>query len=541
MTDTDLERKPFDFSLAVIFFIVVYVAVLVQTAWMGDDAFITARSVENFIHGCGPVYNVDERVQTFTHPLWFFVISAPYYVIVQLLHLDVYGQYYYLVMGISFLFSIATVVLFATRIAKSHLMAILGITVLILSQAFMDFSTGGLESPLTHFFIVLFLWGYFDEQWGKKHRLFWLTFLASLAAVNRLDTILFFLPALVYAFIRAGGGIRIRVQEMFFGSLPLLLWEIFSVVYYGFPFPNTAYAKLNTGISAVRLIQQGVYYFLNSLDTDPLTLVVIGGTVLIAISSKERRYWEVLLGVGLYLLYTLKIGGDFMSGRFFAAPLLISISYLANRFAFADKGMYALMLAMLFAVGISGSYPPLLTDRNYGTGVNDASEWITTQGIANERAYYYQQTGLLTDTRYKIFYESPFSGVGWNCQPSISITKVVVVGGAGWAGYVQGPEKHVIDRNALVDPLMARLPVEDVHFWRIGHFHHILPDGYVETLESGENHFDNPNLWHYYQKIRVVVSGPLFSRQRWIAIWELNTGRLDYLLHAYVQEYRAQH
>ena len=30
--------------------------------------------------------------------------------------------------------------------------------------------------------------------------------------------------------------------------LPLLAWELFSLLFYGFPFPNTYYAKLNTGI-----------------------------------------------------------------------------------------------------------------------------------------------------------------------------------------------------------------------------------------------------------------------------------------------------
>ncbi|MBK7217390.1 MAG: hypothetical protein IPH95_10125 [Candidatus Promineofilum sp.] len=35
-----------------------------QRAWMGDDAFITLRTVDNFVAGRGLVYNVGERVQS---------------------------------------------------------------------------------------------------------------------------------------------------------------------------------------------------------------------------------------------------------------------------------------------------------------------------------------------------------------------------------------------------------------------------------------------------------------------------------------------
>ena len=42
---------------------------------------------------------------------------------------------------------------------------------------------------------------------------------------------------------------------------PFLLWEIFSVFYYGIPYPNTALAKLNTGIPSSELVLQGLPLF----------------------------------------------------------------------------------------------------------------------------------------------------------------------------------------------------------------------------------------------------------------------------------------
>ena len=53
-----------------------YALVVLQNAWLHEDAFITYRSIDNLINGYGPTWNITERVQTFTHPLWFFVIAA---------------------------------------------------------------------------------------------------------------------------------------------------------------------------------------------------------------------------------------------------------------------------------------------------------------------------------------------------------------------------------------------------------------------------------------------------------------------------------
>src|SRR5699024_2101358 len=50
------------------------VAAMVRCAWLGDDAFITLRTVENVLAGHGAVWNPGERVQTYTHPLWLLLL-----------------------------------------------------------------------------------------------------------------------------------------------------------------------------------------------------------------------------------------------------------------------------------------------------------------------------------------------------------------------------------------------------------------------------------------------------------------------------------
>ena len=49
------------------------------SAWIQDDAFITLRTVDNFVEGYGLRWNPAERVQSYTHPLWMFLLSGLYF------------------------------------------------------------------------------------------------------------------------------------------------------------------------------------------------------------------------------------------------------------------------------------------------------------------------------------------------------------------------------------------------------------------------------------------------------------------------------
>lgn len=60
----------------ILLFLIMTLITLLRTAWISDDAAITLRTVLNFTHDFGTTFNIDERVQAYTHPLWFLVISA---------------------------------------------------------------------------------------------------------------------------------------------------------------------------------------------------------------------------------------------------------------------------------------------------------------------------------------------------------------------------------------------------------------------------------------------------------------------------------
>src|SRR4026209_737007 len=128
------------------------------------------------------------------------------------------------------------------------------------------------------------------------------------------------------------------------GFLPLIFWELFSLLYYGFPFPTTAYAKPGTGISSLLLLQQGIRYAIDSIQRDPVTLFVIVLGILLALRSRNINIILAAMGIVLYFVYVIKIGGDFMSGRYFSV-LLLAASVLILKMT--DMNFSRTNLAML--------------------------------------------------------------------------------------------------------------------------------------------------------------------------------------------------
>ena len=97
----------------------------------------------------------------------------------------------------------------------------------------------------------------------------------------------------------------------------------------------------------------------------------------------------------------------------------------------------------------------------------------------------------------------------------------------GFFGYWAGIDTIVIDPFALTDALLARLPSHGK--WRIGHFKRRVPRGYRESLRSGENRLVDPGLREYYEHLRLVTQGPLWSPERLATIVRLNLGAHDAL------------
>jgi arabinofuranosyltransferase len=499
-----------------ILLIALSVYVLAAAAWVADDAYITLRTVDNFVNGYGLRWNVAERVQSYTHPLWMFALSAVY----ALTH-----QAYFTALLVCFVFSLATLIILARQPN-----AAVGLVILLCSKAFVDFSVSGLENPATHLLLLAFVLVFLTQHEWTDLDLMLMGFISAMIMLNRVDAGLFIIPALLFVLYKRFSARSLGLLSL--GFLPFVLWELFSLFYYGFLVPNTAFAKLNTGIPQSALFSQGLVYFVDSFQRDPITLITIAVALILCAGRGNLKERLLGLGVSLYLLYILRIGGDFMSGRFFSAPLLVCVLLIMRQSGtFAPRWKLGLALLVVL-IGFLAPYPTLLprtnqpayTENDLKTGIND------------ERAFYYQVTGLpvvlanggsLSDSQGWVEHGLALRNSGKTIAQESNI---------GFMGYYAGPGVYMVDMYALSDPLMARLPIPDPQHWRVGHFERDLPAGYIETLKSGTNQIKDPGLSAFYQKLSLITRGPLWSLARLHAIWEMNTGQDQPLLAAYLKE-----
>ncbi len=101
-----------------------------------------------------------------------------------------------------------------------------------------------------------------------------------------------------------------------------------------------------------------------------------------------------------------------------------------------------------------------------------------------------------------------------------SADRVTVATNIGFAGYVAPLNLPIIDVLALSDPLLARRPAGRPS--RVGHNWRLPPEGYVESVRTATNRLTDARLRPYYDDLRLVTDGPLFTRARWRAIVRLN-------------------
>jgi arabinofuranosyltransferase len=500
--------------------LVVFGVVFIANSWVGDDAFISFRVSDNIIHGYGPRWNVAERVQAFTNPLWTFLLAGAGYVS---------GELFYTSMALSFALCVVTLAV-AWRWLDRRADRWLLVALLVSSKAFIDYSSSGLEYPVSYLLLACFVAALIQPQGltpDARPPLVLLTFIASLSFVNRADTVLLYLPALLWLL-----GSRLRtlnlteVRRLFYATSPAWGWLLFSLIYYGFPFPNTYYAKAASGIPSWLYRRQGLAYVASSFRFDAITLSTIAAAVLAMFVTKGVRQKMLALGAFTYVLYTISVGGDFMAGRFFALPFLMAVLLLAN---LPKRRITALAgVGLLVVLNVVNPLAPMKTIPAAERGLDIGWNWRLQNGVKDERGAIASGVSPLT---YEVFRRMPDNLMAREGRSlSASPEKVLVHPWIGVTGFYAGPTKYIIDPNGLSDPFLARLPVPpDFYFafW-VSHYTRALPDGYLDSRRSGTNLLTDHQLRRYYDKVLNVTTGPIFSAARWRDILDLNWRMRDF-------------
>jgi len=469
--------------------IVAVLLVAARVAWVCDDAYITFRTIDHWQLGYGPVWNVDERVQTYTHPIWMVLLTG-------LSALT--GELYFTAIAAGLALS-AVALAALIRQPDTHLTWPV-VLALGASKAWSEFATSGLENALSYAIIAGAVVTLGRPVLTPRRQLLG-ALLLGIAPLSRPDLALVVLPPALLLVATTRGAWPILAA----GTLPGLAWTTFATVYYGSPLPNTALAKLGHAPLSQN-VGQGLLYLRNSLALDPVLLPVCGIGAIVALLHARTRpvHAAFMAGAVTYIAYTVSIGGDFMSGRFLAVPLLVAVAVLLA------TGRRWVGIVGIAAVGLSltSSAGPLRTSTAF-----HVPDWDDA-GIADERGWYFPHLGLapiLDEQR-----DPPKPGRNRRAgEGRVRMGKAI-----GMDAYMAGPHVHLVDAYALCDPLLSRIPSDET-LGRPGHWIRPVPRGYLDTLKSGENRLEDPEVAQLWTDVALATRAPLLAPGRAAAIWRL--------------------
>lgn len=523
--------------------------VIARSSWVIDDAYISLRTIDHFLHGYGLRYNPAERVQAYTHPLWLGLLTAgyaitrePFYTLIVLGWLTTAGAVLVVVRAFAWRRWASTSALVATGVWSWLLLG---------TRAFIDYATSGLENPLAHLLFALF---YVElargdprpprgAGGGLEPRAGRIVFWAALAFVNRQDSLVAYFPGLALLAWnllrttapttnrRTPAAHRRTLAALALGCSPAVLWELFSVVYYGSLVPNTAYAKRLSGISFDFALGQGERYFAAALDHDPLLVVVPLLALLAAgFTWKERQApAAAALGALASAAYVLAFGaaGTHMAGRFLTLAFFAASLALVDVLSTLDARVLAPVLGIALALGTLRSDAPLHAlgcdwiaqpySLRWRRGVVDVRRAVCSEGGALATA----PRGVLPDHRW---YRD---GLAVRAR-AVSAPVIYVAGehghlAVGYLGFAAGPRVHLVDPLGLTDPLLARLAPDPHRTHVAGHFVRAIPAGYLDSLAHDDNRITSPSIHELYDDLRLLTRAPLWSAERARAIWRLAT------------------
>lgn len=517
--------------------LLLFIAVITALAWQSDDSYHAYAMAKNLVDGHGFVYNIGERATASSCPLFTLVVAFGYFFIRHMFVVSLL---------ICIIFSAWAYSIVVHEFCKDKVQVGAAFVALLSSVSFISYTTSGLENSMLFLLAAQFLKLYFKTEKYNTSQMLKLAFLVSLIAMTRMDAVLMFVPMILYVYLAKRDNVSFgkAVGLGFAGLSPFILWELFSLFYYGFFVPNTAFVKLGTNIPKRDYIVRGLQYVLNTLICDPIVLFIPFAAVVTLFMIKKFRYIHLALGVLLYGVYVIYIGGDFMMGRHFTVMFLMSVIgciYVLNNVPEIRKTVIRFVGAVIICCSVYSMTMNVIT-KQFVFGENFNSQ------ISDERYTYFKFTSLFNNIVSLKTNGRMCITDAWNNQGVLDLKEADLDSGIlrmvpGITKY-DNNEMYLNDLYALGDPYLSKLPAVIEPGWRIGHMYREAPEGYYETIMYGGNHIKNEAAAEYYEVIRLITRGDLFDMNRIKAIIDINLGKYDYLIEEYkssLNENNQQH
>jgi arabinofuranosyltransferase len=486
--------------------LVVMLAVFtIRTAWMCDEAFLTLRTIDNWISGAGLSWNPGVRVQVHTHPLWLFSLAGPYFV---------FREPYFTTLALSLLFGLTAVALFAFRVARALGSAVFVLLVFSMSDAVVSYTTSGLENPLTHLLLVT---GYLVTTSARRGP--WQSWSAGMLLGGLLLTaplaVILVLPQVLWFWVgdrRAGWWIPAG-----FGLVPAAAWFMFALAYYGSPLSTPTVAWLNDAVPLAEASRQGLAYLAHSIGTDPWSATLVALAIALGAFRADRTGALMLAGLVLALVAVVATGGDSLGGRALSPVVLWSGMLLARApIRMQWPLVYATGIAVTGAVALGA--PPRTWAYGQVFPRIEGYAAIGPAGVVDGRTFFHMATGLTNWSRSTGWRTSRWAVEARTILASSS-PQLFVTGLPGILGYLAGPRVYVWDPYGNLDPVVARLPGSPR--WRPRTTPRAIPEGYRRLVESGQAFEFSAPQREFVANVRLLAAEDLMAPGRWRAILEL--------------------
>jgi arabinofuranosyltransferase len=309
-------------------------------------------------------------------------------------------------------------------------------------------------------------------------------------------------------------------------------------LYFGSFVPNTAYVKIGTGITFMDYAKHGILYFWFTFLNDAVVLVVPLAFIFMTVILRKIKYLLISLGIVLYGLYLLSIGGDFMMGRHFTGMLYISVLSVTMMFN-REKDYFDTIRRMrtTFSILVIG-----LMCWSFTFGNSIGSQYLFghmyASSISDEREYYFDTTGFYNNIRSLIKTGKTCWRETWNDESPDLLREYGfrgdILDNAAGILVFKNSDLYLNDTYCLGDPLMSRLPAVYQESWRAGHLRRVCPEGYRDSVYEDVNLIEDQDLHVYYDKIRLITRGDIWSLERIRTAFEMIFGKYDVLIENYI-------
>ncbi len=309
---------------------VIYFSIANQYKFIQDDTYISIRYAENLVNGDGLVFNSGERVEGYTNFLWVLILAFLKLLNINLVTASQILSTFFglLTLGAAYKLSCR---LFPS-ITNNYLRIILNtlpVYLLAFTGEFIYWSVSGMETSFFIFLITLsFYFSLIDVYKSKIN--YPALIVLILASLTRPEGLYFVAAFLLFELIISNKEKSLVLRELIIIFIPLLIHFSFRLIYYGYPLPNTFYAK--SGFSEF-FLRRGWEYFVDFATADLLYgFILVPPIFLFFRNNKNKKLIFFYVVAMVFILSIILIGGDVLALHRLFLPVLplIYILFLSS-------------------------------------------------------------------------------------------------------------------------------------------------------------------------------------------------------------------